>query len=121
MPFVLAGVLALAGCGGGLYFGSNFDTSPPSVTLATAATSVAAGQTLRLVAAAADESGIDHVAFYRLDTNGEVLLGSDTSSPYEWVVTAPADGRTPLQVFARAVDDPGNSADSAVVSVTVTP
>ena len=113
----------LAGCGGGFYLdiGGSFDSSPPSVSLATASTSSQAGQTLRLVAAAADESGVDAVAFYRIDGNSAVLLGSDGREPYEWQTTVPSDGRSVLSFFARATDGAGNRADSAVVSVAVAP
>ena len=116
-------VLALHGCGGGVFvgFGSVFDDSPPSVTLTSAASSVAAGQPVRVVAAAADENGIARVSFYRLDTAGAVLLGDDRNEPYEWSVIAPTDGRTTLTVFARALDNEGNSADSVAVTLTVTP
>lgn len=123
LPALALVAMLMAGCGGGVFlgFGSGFDDSPPSVTLSTAATGVAAGQTVRFVAAAADENGIDNVAFYRVDVDGSVLLGSDLSRPYEWTVSAPADGRTTLSVFARATDNNGNRADSDVVTVAVTP
>ena len=100
---------ALAGCGGGFYLGidGSFDNTPPSVSLAAGASSVQAGQSLRVVAAAADDSGIDRVAFYQLDGNTAVLLGSD--------------GRGELTLFARAYDWDGNRADSARVVVTVLP
>lgn len=112
--------LLLSGCGGGVYLGWGFDDSPPAVTITTAATSVPAGQSVRFVAAATDEDGIDHVNFYRLDGGAAVLLGTDTSVPYEWLVTAPSDGRTSLSVFARASDNSGNRADSEVVTIAVT-
>jgi hypothetical protein len=110
-------------CGGGVFLSigdrDNFD---PSVSLTSAVDTVRAGQTVRFASAAADESGIDHVAFYRLETGGgTVLLGTDTSEPYEWVATAPDDGRAALQVFARARDGSGREADSRVVSVTIVP
>lgn len=116
--------LLLAGCGGGLYIGwGNYgDTSAPSVSIATGQTSVAAGGTLRVVAAASDnDSGIDEVAFYRFDGSAATRLGSDGSAPYEWDVTVPADGRTQVLVFARARDGAGNEADSSVLAVTVVP
>ena len=110
------------GCGGGLFvaFGDGFD-DPPSVHLTTAATAVQAGQTVRFVAAASDEDGISHVSFYRLDSQGSVLLGTDGEAPYEWTAVAPADGRASLQVFARATDGFGSVADSTTVSVPITP
>jgi hypothetical protein len=117
--------LLLHACGGGLSltFGDfvGIDNSPPSVNLAAAVTSVQAGQQVRFVAAASDENGIDSVAFYRLDNGNAVVLGSDGDQPYEWIVTAPADGRTTLTVFARAIDNTGNRSDSASVTIAVTP
>lgn len=112
----------LAACGGGLYIGfGDDDFGPPSVSLAAAQTSVRAGDTVRIVAAAADENGIDEVAFYRIDGNGAVRLGSDGSSPYEWDVAVPADGRSTLRLFARATDGWGERADSNELVLTVTP
>jgi hypothetical protein len=121
--FVVLASLALVGCGGGFFIdiGGGFDNAPPSVSLAVAPTSAQAGQALRLVAAAADDVGVDSVAFYRFDGNGAVLLGSDDRAPYEWTTSVPSDGRTRLSLFARATDTSGNRADSAVVDVAVTP
>jgi hypothetical protein len=120
---VLLAAAALSSCGGSLSFGFGtfFDDSPPSVSVAAAQASVRAGQQVRVVAAAADENGIDSVAFYRVDGNASVLLGFDTTEPYEWQVAAPVDGRSTLDVFARATDNAGNHADSAVVSIAITP
>lgn len=119
----LLAVVGLSSCGGSLSFGFGtfFDDASPSVSIASAQASVRAGQQVRVVAAAADESGIDSVAFYRVDGNASVFLGFDTTEPYEWQVTAPVDGRTTLELFARATDNAGNHADSAVVSINVTP
>lgn len=113
----------LAACGGGLYlgFGDGFDDFPPEVSLAAGATSVQAGTTIRVVAAAADENGIDEVAFYRVDDAGVLRLGSDGSEPWEWLVEVPDDGRTVLRLFARAADGSGNRADSNDLVLTVTP
>ena len=120
----LGAALLLAGCGGGLYlgWGDYDDDGAPSVSITTAQSSVPAGGVLRVVAAASDDdSGIDEVAFYRLDGGAAVRLGSDGSAPYEWNVVAPTDGRGTLSVFARARDGAGNTADSSVLSVSVTP
>ena len=122
----LALALSLAACGGGLSLGIDIgggdgDLGPPSVSLASAQDSVAAGASVTLVAAASDENGIDEVAFYRLDGDRAVWLGSDLSEPYAWDATAPTDGRRTLRVFARATDGAGSRADSAVVSIAVTP
>ena len=116
------GVLLLAGCGGGISigFGSGFDDFSPDVSIAANVLTVRAGEPVRLVAAASDESGIDHVAFFRLGSNGTTQLGTDGSAPYEWTVVAPSDGTMVLSVFARATDNQGNQADSNVVTITVT-
>lgn len=119
--------LLLAGCGGGIYLGwSHCDgcddgDGAPSVSITAAQTSVSAGGTLRVVAAASDQSGIDEVAFYRVDAGADTRLGSDGSAPYEWDVPVPADGRSSLTVYARARDGAGNSAQSNRLTVSVTP
>ncbi|TXC67122.1 hypothetical protein FSC37_19540 [Piscinibacter aquaticus] len=120
----LAAALLLAGCGGGIYlgWGGGYDDGAPSVSITTAQTSVAAGGVLRVVAAASDDdSGIDEVAFYRVDGSIDTRLGSDGSAPYEWNVLVPADGRTTVSVFAQARDGAGNSASSTLLTVAVTP
>lgn len=123
-PLCWLACTALAGCGGGVSIGfglgDSIDRSPPSVSLAAAPTSVAAGQPVRLIAAAADENGIDVVAFFRLDNGQQQPLGTLGRAPYELTVNAPDDGRTVLTVFARAIDNFGNRADSALVNVAVT-
>lgn len=116
--------LLLAGCGGGLYlgWGDCCDSGAPSVSITTAQTSVAAGGSLHVVAAASDnDSGIDEVAFYRVDGGSDTRLGSDGSAPYEWDVPVPADGRSTISVFARARDGAGNTADSNRLTIAVTP
>ena len=122
-PTALA--LLTTACGGSVSFGfgsfNEFDESPPSINVVASASSVQAGQSVQLMAAAADESGIDSVAFYRMDGSTVVLLGTDGFEPYEWLASAPTDGRTLLTVFARARDNAGNLADSNTVTITVTP
>lgn len=119
----MAAGLFLAACGGGVSIGfgigDDFDRSPPSVSLAASPGSVAPGQPVRLVAAAADENGIDVVGFFRLDNGQPTPLGTVGRPPYELTVTAPNDGRTVLTLFARAIDNVGNRADSALVDVSI--
>lgn len=120
----LSAALSLGGCGGGLYIGwggGDDDDGDPSVSITSAQSSVAAGGVLRVAAAASDESGIDSVAFYRLDDGVATRLGSDGGEPYQWDVAVPADGRRTVSVFARARDGWGNEADSALLTVPVTP
>ena len=123
---LLAGLGAAAGlaaCGGGFYLGYDYsyDNTDPSVSLAVGSTTVHAGDVLHVSAAAADDNGIDSVAFYRYDGGSVVLLGSDGRAPYDLDLTVPSDGRTVLTLFARATDWNGNRADSTLVSVNVLP
>lgn len=121
----LAVAVAASACGVGLSIGIEDDdwygSDRPAVSIASPLTTVTAGQTARVIAAASDDDGIDSVAFYRRDGSVWLRLGADGSSPYEWDVAAPADGRTTLEVFARARDRFGNERDSEVLSITVTP
>jgi hypothetical protein len=114
--------LALSSCGGGLFIsiGSGFDVDPPTVSLASPVSSIAAGQPVTLVATAHDDGGIDDVVFYRVDGGTFAALGSDGSQPYEWTAIAPTDGRATLVVFARARDQAGNTTDSNMVSIAIT-
>lgn len=121
---IAASAALLAACGGGLWIGvddSDCCDGRPEVSLASAQTSVQAGGTLRVVAAASDRNGIDSVAFYRYDSGVWLRLGADGNSPWEWDVAVPADGRTTVDVFARARDNWGYERDSNIVSVPVTP
>jgi hypothetical protein len=125
-PRLLAAALllvALAGCGGGLYLtlgDSEFDSAPPSVSLATVS-SASRGQNIRLAAAAADDFGIRQVTFYRDDGADGVLLGTDSGAPYESDTQIPADAVGTVSYFARATDFDGNVTQSTTVSVTVSP
>jgi hypothetical protein len=115
---------ALSACGGGFYFnfGSDLgfgDGSAPDVSLASASTSAAPGQSVHLVAAASDDVGIDSVAFYRVDADADIALGSDGSAPYEWDAPIPAGASGSLQFFAIATDVAGNTTRSASVVVFV--
>lgn len=115
--------LGLAGCGGGIWIGYSDedwdDGRAPSVSIAVGVSSVPAGGVLRVVAAAADANGIDDVEFYRRDPGGWNLVARDRSEPYEASIDVPADGRSAIEVFARATDFSGRQADSAVLLVPV--
>jgi len=119
----LAAAVLLAGCGGGIYlgFGGGFGNDAPQVSIAGPSGAVAAGSTVTVAAAAVDDHGIDMVEFYRLDSGGARRIASLLNPPYELAVTVPTDGRTTLQLFARAYDFDGNRADSAVLSLTIVP
>ena len=118
----LLGAVALAGCGGSVSLGFGFDDDErPTASLAVSPTSASPGDTLRLVAAASDDYGVDFVEFYRVDDSGSTLLGFDGLSPYQLDTTVPADATGSVQYFARAVDGGGQRGDSAVVTVSVGP
>jgi hypothetical protein len=123
-------LLGLAGCGGGVWFVvSDFDSDgdgedgPPTVALAVSPEAARPGEVIELVAAAEDDSAVDHVAFYRLEpaTGGAMLLARDSEAPYRTDVLMEFTAAMQVGFFARAVDDMGYEADSAVVGVTVVP
>lgn len=120
LPFIAP--LALAACGGGIWigFGDGFDDQPPSISLTSNVTAVASGGSVTLIAAAADENGVEEVRFYRDDNGVPNLLCSDGSEPFECVTTAPNDGRTSMAVFARASDPDGNTSQSSAIAITIT-
>jgi hypothetical protein len=123
VPVALA-TLALAGCGGGVFFnfGDAFgDGFAPDVCIAASVDRAAPGQTIRLAAAASDDVGIDRVAFYRADVGADVLLGSVGRAPYQWDAQLPIDASGSLQFFAVATDLEGNQTRSAAVVVFVVP
>jgi hypothetical protein len=121
-PVFVAVAVLLVGCGGGITFGfgsGTFDDGPPSVSLVASSSSAAPGQSVLLSAAAADASGIDIVSFFRLDPGVQVPLGTLSRPPYQLSVTVPDDGRNMMRVFARAVDNVGERADSAVIEIAI--
>jgi hypothetical protein len=114
--------LGLAGCGGGVFVGINdrLDSRPPTVSLAGPSTAMA-GQLVRLTAAAADDHGVEQVAFYRVEGTGEVRLAIDENAPYEIETTMPLTAPATLRFFARAIDVEGNLTQSSTIIVQVTP
>ena len=114
---IAAGAATLAGCYGGVYIGfgeSGFD-DPPSVSLVPSTDSAAAGQRIGLSAAASDDGVVVSVQFLRLEADGAVTsLGTDFVSPWALETTMPA---ADARFFARATDDRGQHAESAVVTV----
>ncbi|MBA3592121.1 Ig-like domain-containing protein [Methylibium sp.] len=121
MACMLPLALALAGCGGGFYLGDNFDDNddPPQVVLIVSPDIAEAGGEVRLRASASDDSGIDEVIFFRVDGAVSTRLGSDETAPYELDTELPDDATAPVQFFARAIDNDGQSRDSDLFSVTV--
>lgn len=113
--------LALVGCGGGLFVGFGngfFDDQPPSVSL-TSVASALPGQTVRLSAAAADNFGIEQVAFFREDLPDTVSLGTDGAAPYEIDTQIPVGANGSVRYFARAMDIDGNVTQSATITIAI--
>ena len=113
----------LVACGGGLYVGVDVggDGERPDVSITSAATEVRPGTSFRVVAAASDPDGIEQVWFYRLDGDRwtELAACHEETRPYECDVFVPADGRSTVQVRARAFDGWDDEADSNVLSLPV--
>lgn len=121
---VVLSLLVFTGCGGGIFLeigDDDFDNRAPSVSLAVSPESAAPGQTVRLVAAAADDFGIAQVSFFRSDAAGSVSLGADCCAPYELDTRIPAGALGSVQFFARATDSSGFVGQSPTVNVTVVP
>ncbi len=113
--------LALTACGGGVYFGwGPGGDQAPSVSLTAAVTSAAPGESIRLVAAATDDFGVDSVALWRIARDGSAEeVSSDSAWPWEFTTTIPADASGSVRYFARATDDVGQQSDSGTVTVVV--
>lgn len=124
--FLAASALSvLAACGGGLSVGYGWydqypnDLYPPQVTIDTSAAYAPAGGYVDFIAAAADESGIYDLIFYRLDGGAAVALGRTYAASARITVAVPADGRTSLSVFAEAADNAGRVGQSRVLTLAV--
>jgi hypothetical protein len=118
---VAAALMALlAGCGGEVYLGYDYTSDdPPNVDLAVSTDVAGPNEAVRLVAAASDDFAVDRVSFYRIDSGRSVLLVTDRSAPWQLDTLVPADAVGSVRYFARAVDDAGQSRDSAVVTVLI--
>jgi subtilisin family serine protease len=93
------------------------DRTLPTVSMtAPASGALISGTAVSLSATASDNIGIGRVDFYR---DGNVLLGTDNSSPYgiSWNSTSATSGAHTIS--AVAVDTAGNTKTSTVVNVTV--
>jgi hypothetical protein len=92
------------------------DNAPPQVSLSTPANNAFVTGTLAVTAAATDNIAVSKVEFY-LDNN--VLLTTDTSSPYtfNWNSTTVTQGAHTL--YAIAQDTAGFRTTSATIAITV--
>jgi endoglucanase len=98
--------------GGG---GDGGDIRAPTVTLASSATSVTTAGSITLTSSATDNVGVTRVEF----RDGNSLLSTDTSAPYTASVGLTSAQNGTRTYTARAFDAAGNSATSAVVTITV--
>jgi len=115
-------LLALGVCYGSVVIdlGSDGRDTRPIVVLAISADVVTQAGPLTLIASVSDDHAVDHVEFFQLDPEGaSVRLGQVDASPYRWTLSIDRRANGQQYFFARAVDDAGQSADSAVVSVQV--
>lgn len=89
------------------------DTTPPSVPITSPAAGTTVSGNLTVSATASDNVGVTRVDFFVDD----VLLSSDSTSPYSASWTTGANG--PRTLTARAFDAANNQTTSAAVCVTV--
>ena len=115
----IAATTLVAGCNAGLYLDIGPRDDPPSVSLAASPAEASGGDTIGLVAAAVDDYRVVEVAFYRMDSSGNTLLGRDTSAPYALTTVLPTGAAGEVRYLARAIDDAGQAGESAVVAVAV--
>ena len=94
------------------------DTTPPTVSLTVPASNATVSNSVTLTANATDNSGGSGVASVTFSVDGSVV-GSDSSTPYtfNWNSLSTANGTH--TILAVAQDFSGNSATSAVVTVTL--
>ena len=91
------------------------DTTPPTTSITSPGNGATVSGTISVTANASDNVGVTRVELYR----DNVLIGTDTSSPYEfaWNTTTVSNGGHALQT--KAYDAATNVGSSAVVNVTV--
>ena len=96
------------------------DVTPPTVviTTPTAGTAFASGADVPITVVATDEAGGSGLALIELYADG-VMIASSTTSPLNYTMPAPPDGR--YKLLARAYDGRTNRTDSAVALIEVGP
>jgi hypothetical protein len=132
--------LSLGGCGGGVavgldlgYAGVYYETGPdpaygggydqrPNVSVAVSTPRARTGETVRIVAAASDDYGVDAVTFYSVNAAGEgAAITTLRRPPYSVDISMPATADGVVYFTARAIDTAGQYQDSALVPVTLIP
>jgi len=98
------------------FFGlDNSDTAAPSVSLTAPANGASVSGTVQVTATASDNVGVSKVEFF-IDN---VLVGTDTASPYAYAWNSAAATNGTHVLVAKASDAAGNTATSASLSVFV--
>jgi aryl-phospho-beta-D-glucosidase BglC (GH1 family) len=103
------------GSGGSGSNGCSNDTTKPTITLASSATSVTAASTITLTATASDNCGVTRVDFF----DGTTLLGSDTTAPFTQAVPLTGANNGTHSYTAKAFDAATNNQTSTAVAVNV--
>jgi endo-1,4-beta-D-glucanase Y len=96
--------------------GGNTSTNTPPTAAITSPNNGAtftSGANITITATATDNGSVTQVAFYK----GTTLLGTDTSSPYQYTISNAATGTYALKIIAT--DNEGATTSSSVVNVTV--
>jgi beta-lactamase superfamily II metal-dependent hydrolase len=91
------------------------DTTPPTTSITSPADGATISGTISVTASASDNVGVTKVELY---VDG-ALLATDTTSPYSWSWNTTTATNAPHTLSTTAYDAAGNSASSAVVTVTV--
>lgn len=91
------------------------DINAPAVTLGASPSGVVAPGSTLLTATASDAVGVTRVEFYR----GATLIATDTTAPYEHLVSFTAADIGNVSFTAKAHDAANNSSTSTAVVVTV--
>jgi hypothetical protein len=129
----LAAAALLGGCRVDTFIGIGPDDDPPSVSLAASPSVASRGETIGLVAAAADDFRVIEVEFYRLDVGGRTFLGEaveldfdhpevvgrDGDAPYALDTVVPTGASGEVRYLGRAIDDARQIGESLPVSVIV--
>jgi len=92
------------------------DLVPPSVSLTSPTEGSTVSGTVSITADASDNMAVAKVNFYR---DGGVLIGSDTSTPYQIFWDTASAGNGAHNLYAQAYDLPGNSSVSKTIKVIV--
>ncbi|MBE0390204.1 Ig-like domain-containing protein [Flavobacterium sp. PL002] len=100
----------IVSCGGG----TNTNTPPTAaITSPNNGATFTSGANIVITASAIDNGSVTQVAFYK----GSTLLGTDTSSPYQYTISSASAGSYVLKVIAT--DNQGLTTSSNTINVTV--